>query len=182
DRAAQCVQRTLPHGLGDGGVGMDGGCQLIQRQLAADGKRPFADQIRGAGPNDVHTQHLAVFPPGDDLHQALAPVQDQSLAVGAHGELAHHVVDPLRLGLLLCETHRGSLRLDVHAGGIGGFVVVGLHAADILRSHLAHGAGGVGQLGIALDTVADGVHAGHAGLHLVVDDDPAPVVGKAGSL
>ena len=28
---------------------MDGGRQLIQRQLAADGKRPFADQIRGEG-------------------------------------------------------------------------------------------------------------------------------------
>ena len=130
----------------------------------------------------MHTQHLAVFPPGDDLHQALAPVQDQSLAVGHQRELAHLVVDALSLALLLGQTDRGSLRLHIHAGGVGLFVIHGRDPHDVLRSHFAHGAGGVGQLGLAEDTVADGVHAGHAGLHLVVDDDPAPVVGKAGSL
>ena len=59
---------------------------------------------------------------------------------------------------------------------------MGLVAADVLRRHLAHGAGGVGQLGVAHDTVADGIHAGDAGLHLVVDDDAALVVLQPGGV
>ena len=149
DGALFRVEGGFPDGLRHRGMRVDGVDDLIQRTLAADGQSALRNQISGAGANDVHTEDLAILFPGDDLHKALAAVEDQSLAIGAHGKLAHLVLDALGLALLLGQAHGGGLRLNVNTGGVGGFIIVGLMAADVLRRHLAHGAGGVGQLGEA---------------------------------
>ena len=176
DRAFFGVQRGFADRLGDGGVGVDRRDELVERHLPADGECTLADEIGRARPNDVHTENLAVFLPGDNLHQALAAVENQRLAVGAHGELADLIVDALRAALLLRQADGRGLRLHIDAGGVRFLVVDGGDAHDVLRRDLAHGAGGVRQLRAAEDAVADGVDAGDARLHLVVYDDAAAVV------
>ena len=71
---------------------MDGSNDLIQRHLTLDSQSALADEVGGTRPDDVHTKDLAELLAGDDLHKALAAVEDQSLAVGAHGELADLVL------------------------------------------------------------------------------------------
>ena len=93
----------------------------------------------------MHAQNSVILV-RQDLHNALAPVENQGLAVASHGELTHGVLDAVGLALLLSKAYRGSLRLHIDAGGTGGLVVVHTAAQGILCSHLAHGGGGMGQL------------------------------------
>ena len=108
DGALFRVEGGFPDGLRHRGVGVDGVDDLIQGTLAADGQSALGNQISGAGSNDVHTEDLAILFPGNDLHKALAAVEDQSLAIGAHGELAHLVLDAPGLALLFREAHGGG--------------------------------------------------------------------------
>ena len=51
------------------------------------GQSALGDQVRGTGPDDVHAQHFLVLGVGDDLHQTLAAVDDEGLAVATSGNL-----------------------------------------------------------------------------------------------
>ena len=142
------VQRGLTQRFGDGGMTMNGRDQFIHRGLQPDGQRTLGNEVCGPWPNDMHAQNFAVFRSGDELYQTLSAIEDQRLSVGTHGELTHLVCDALGLALLLRESHRGSLRLNIDAGGVGGFIIVRFMAADILCRHLAHGGSSVRKLSI----------------------------------
>ena len=181
-RAALCLKGSLAHGFRDRGVRVNGRNDLVQRHLFGDGQRTLSNEIGGSGTNDVHTEDLTVLLSGNNLHNALTAIEDQRLAVGGHGELADLIVDALRLALLLRQADGSGLRLDVDAGGIRALIVDRRDPHDVLRRDLAHRRRGVRKLGVTEHAVADGVDAGNAGLHLLVDEDAATVIIELTSL
>ena len=102
-----------------------------------------------------------------DLHEAAARILDDGAGIAEHGALAHHSGNAPLLGLSLGDAHHGDLRRAVNAAGdhvqvnVVGHAVHALHAGGALRgghvSQLHHGG-----------RVADGVHAGDAGLEIFV--------------
>src|ERR1700737_4464401 len=59
--------RRLHRALTQRGVGMDGVGDVLQGGFKLQGEHGLGDQVAGAGPDDMHTEDLAVLLIGDDF-------------------------------------------------------------------------------------------------------------------
>ncbi len=149
---------------------------LQRRRLQRARDRELGDQLGHVGADHVDAEDLARVRVGDDLQLAVDLAQRLGLAVGAEGELADVDLAPVLARLRLGLAERGDLRVAV--GAARDRVVVDRHRlvlGDRLRRQFGLRVGGVGQRELA-DDVADRVDARHAGLHVLVDGDVAPLV------
>ena len=166
------VQRRLTHGLGHGGMAVDGFHELLDGALQLDGEGGLFDQLRGAGGQDMHAQDLAVLLARQDLDHAVRVSGHQAASAAAGGELADLIGDAQLLGPLLGVADACELRSDIGAGGAHLRLEDAVAAHGVLRRHLAHGHGRMGKHEFA-GAVAHGVDAGDIGLLLLVGLDEA---------
>src|SRR5262249_43031037 len=126
------------------------------------------DHVAGPRPKNVHRQQPVRLRVGDHLHQPLGLVHAPRPRAGAEGEAADAVLAAGRFDLLLRRPDAGDLRPGVDDAGHRIVVDVRLLPGQALGKGDAVLLGLVRQHG-AVDQVADGVHARHVGLEVLID-------------
>src|SRR6266567_9599877 len=79
----------VQHGLGQGGMRVNGEHQLIDGPLEFHHGDGFGDELCRLRANDVHPEDFAVSRIRDDLHEPIVAVDNGCLRVAGKGKLPH---------------------------------------------------------------------------------------------
>ena len=156
-------------------MGPHGGQQLPGGQAVDHRRGKLGDHVGGPLAHELGAQNHACLLVGHHLDKAPLALDNHRTSVGEHDVLAHLYRPPGSLGLVGGESHAGDLRVGVDAGGDGVQVGQGIAPGQALHAGGSLGGGHMGQLD-AGGHVAHGVHAGHAGLEVLVHQDAAPLL------
>ncbi len=155
-----------------------GRLDFLRRGLQRARQPDFGDELRGAVPDDVGPEDLAVPRVGDQLHHPFLLSGADRAPVGPEGETTDLHGDPARSGALLGQPDRGHFRLAVDAVGNPERIHRAVsRAAHHLDGRHALRRGRVGEHRRA-DHITDGVQAGRGRAVAVVHrDEPVPDLG-----
>ncbi len=103
DRHAFDCGVGVEHGFADGGVGVDGEHELVDRAFEFHHSHRFGDELGGLGADDVHAENLAVFCVGNDFYETVVAPDDGGLGVAGERKFADLDLDALLFGLRFGE-------------------------------------------------------------------------------